>query len=74
VVIVQAYGVVIFMLIVDHSFGCERVAYMSTHGFGVFDLRYRYRSISRYFRSDGFVSDLSIFLLSVSFSSVSSLS
>jgi hypothetical protein len=51
------------MLIVDHSFGCERVAYMSTHGFGVFDLRYRYRSISRYFRSDGFVSDLSIFFV-----------
>jgi hypothetical protein len=58
-VIVWAYGAVIFML--DDSFGCEHVAYMSIHGFDVFDLRYRYQLISTYFRSDGFVSDVSIF-------------
>jgi hypothetical protein len=47
--------------IVDHSFDCEHIAYMSIHGFGVLDLMYHYRSISTYFRSDGFVSDVSIF-------------
>jgi hypothetical protein len=45
-----------------HSFDCEHVAYMSINGSSVFDLRYRYRSISTYFRSDGFVSNVSIFL------------
>jgi hypothetical protein len=34
---------------------------MSIHDFGVFDLRYRYRSISAYFLSDDFVFDVSIF-------------
>jgi hypothetical protein len=44
-----------------HLFGCEHVAYMSIHGSSVFNLRYSYRSISTYFRSDGFISDISIF-------------
>jgi hypothetical protein len=61
VVIVWAYGAVIFMLDCLSLISCEHVAYMSTHGFSVVDLRYRYRSISRYFRSDGFISDVSIF-------------
>jgi hypothetical protein len=49
------------MLIVGHSFGCENLAYMSIHGFSVFDFRYHYRSISTHFRFDSFVSDVSIF-------------
>jgi hypothetical protein len=41
-------------------FGCEHVAYMSIHDFGVFDLRYYYRSDIDIFPT-GFVSDVSIF-------------
>jgi hypothetical protein len=34
--------------------------HMSIHVFDVFDLMYYYRSISTYFRFDGFVSDASV--------------
>jgi hypothetical protein len=61
VVIVWAHGIVIFMLNCGHSFGYEHVAYMSIHGFGVFDLGYHYRSISTNFQFDGFISDVSRF-------------
>jgi hypothetical protein len=47
---------------------------MFIHGFGVFDLRYRYRSMSTYFRFDGFVFDVSVFHYGIIFDHIISVS